>query len=188
MIGDRILLHACCGPCALTPVPSLRALGLEITVLFYNPNIHPLTEYLRRREGMEQVAARMELAVIFKDDEYDPRTYLRQTAHQEEDRCVHCYRLRLKRTLDIARSGGFAFFSTTLLYSRYQKHETIAEVGRELAGAGPVRFHYQDFREGWTEGIRLSREWGIYRQPYCGCIYSEWERYRSRLAPARSDG
>jgi epoxyqueuosine reductase len=179
----RILLHVCCGPCALTPVARLRAQGLEVTALFYNPNIHPLTEYLRRREGLEQVAARMDLPVIFKDDEYDPRTFLRMVAHQEENRCPSCYHLRLERTLAVARSGDFDLFSTTLLYSRFQKHEAIAEVCRGLSGSGPVRFHYEDFREGWKEGIRISKEWGIYRQPYCGCLFSEWERYRSKLCP-----
>jgi epoxyqueuosine reductase len=184
----RILLHVCCGPCALTPVPRLRAQGLEVTALFYNPNIHPLTEYLRRREGLEQVAARLELPVIFTDDEYDPAVFLRTIVHREEQRCRHCFRLRLERTLSAARSGGFDRFSTTLLYSRHQDHESIAEVGRALAGAGPVRFHYQDFRDQWSEGVRISREWSIYRQPYCGCIYSEWERYRSRLGSGRDQG
>jgi epoxyqueuosine reductase len=183
MSGTRILLHACCGPCSLTPVPLLQARGMEVTALFYNPNIHPLTEYLRRREGMEQAAARLGIEAVFLDGEYDPTTFLRRVVHHEEGRCPICYRMRLERTLAHAVQGGFDCFSTTLLYSRFQDHEAIARVASELAGAGSVRFHYEDFRTGWKEGIRLSREYGIYRQPYCGCLYSEVQRYRSRLAP-----
>lgn len=172
----RILLHICCGPCAIFPVQSLQDQGYEVTGFFFNPNIHPASEYLRRKEGLMQVAERLGFRVIFKDDEYRPQDYFRQVAFREANRCLLCYQMRLERAREIALHGRFGYFSTTLLYSKFQKHEVIATLGRDIAGGGRARFLYQDFREGWSAGIERSKEWGIYRQDYCGCLYSECER------------
>lgn len=100
---------------------------------------------------------------------------------REANRCLSCYALRLERTLSIARRGKFDAFTTTLLYSKFQKHDVIQALGRDLAAGSDPDFHYQDFRTGWSQGIALSKEWGIYRQRYCGCLYSEFERYRPEL-------
>ncbi len=181
MSDKRILLHICCGPCAIYPVRQLKQQGYEVVGLFYNPNIHPLTEYLRRREGVEQVAKRLSIQVIFKDQEYDPGTFLRRVVYREANRCFYCYHLRLERTLSIARHGGFEAFSSTLLFSKQQYHDRVASLGRDLAGGGQTRFLYQDFRAGWPEGAETSKQWGVYRQQYCGCIYSEAERYAKDL-------
>ena len=177
----RILLHICCGPCAIAPVRSLMERGFEVTGLFHNPNIHPLMEYRRRRDGLAQVAARLGFKVLYKDDEYVPRQWFRAVAQREDNRCFHCYAMRLERTASIARRGGFDCFSTTLLYSKFQKHEMIAGLGRDMAGGGKCAFHYEDFRTGWKEGIEASKDWGVYRQQYCGCLYSENERYANEL-------
>ncbi|MDY7002279.1 MAG: epoxyqueuosine reductase QueH, partial [Thermodesulfobacteriota bacterium] len=174
----KILLHVCCGPCALYPVRTLRDQGFEVTGLFYNPNIHPLMEYVRRRDALREVADKLDLPVIYKDEEYDPARYFREVAFREANRCFHCYFMRLERTASIARRGKFDAFTTTLLYSKFQKHDQIVQLGLDLAGGGELKFHSQDFREGWKQGIDLSREWGIYRQQYCGCLYSEIERYQ----------
>ena len=182
----RVLLHICCGPCTIHPVEALRAEGHEVTGLFYNPNIHPLTEYLRRREALAQVAERLDLTVIYKDGEYDPQRYFREVSHREPNRCFHCYGLRLERARQIASRGGFDAFTSTLLYSKLQKHEVIADLGRDLAGGGSPAFLYRDFREGWRHGIETSKAWGIYRQQYCGCLYSEFERFKPRLAEAQA--
>jgi len=186
--AKRILLHMCCGPCSISVVRALLGEGYAVTGFFYNPNIHPLVEYLKRREGAARTADRLGIPVIFKDDEYDPAVYLRETAFREANRCFHCYRLRLERTLSIARRGRFDFFSSTLLYSKMQKHEVIRDLGRDLAGSGNTGFLYRDFRTGWKEGIATSKDWGIYRQQYCGCIHSEFERYRGELASLGEDG
>lgn len=154
---------------------------MGVTGFYYNPNIHPLQEYLRRREGVVQVAERLGIDVIFKDGEYDPQLWFRGVAFRESNRCLPCYSLRLERTLSIARRGGFDAFTTTLLYSKFQKHDVIRALGTDMAAGSGVDFFYQDFRLGWSEGISRSREWGIYRQQYCGCLYSEFERYRSEL-------
>jgi len=177
----RILLHMCCGPCAIAPVRALMAEGYEVTGLYYNPNIHPLMEYKRRRDALAEVAARLGFKVIYKDADYDPKAWFRAVAQREDNRCFHCYAMRLERTAQMARRGKFDCFSTTLLYSKFQKHEMIAQLGRDMAGAGQCGFLYQDFREGWKEGIETSKDWGVYRQQYCGCLYSENERYAREL-------
>ncbi len=114
---------------------------------------------------------------VMREEGYPLEGFLRQVAFREEDRCRHCYRLRLVRTAQIAKSGGFSAFTTTLLYSRFQKHDLIRSIGEEVAGEYDIPFLYRDFREGWSEGVRISKALGLYRQPYCGCIYSEKERY-----------
>ena len=181
MAGEKILLHICCGPCAIYPIRSLQQQGFEVVGLYYNPNIHPLREYLRRREAASQVAQKLGIKLICKDDEYDPGRYLREVVHREPSRCFFCYRLRLERSLSIARRGGFEWFSSTLLSSARQKHEQIAELASSLAGGGSPAFFYQDFRAGRKEAMEISRQWEIYRQQYCGCLYSEWERYHKEL-------
>ena len=181
IMDKKILLHICCGPCAIYPVIWLKKQGYKVLGLYYNPNIHPLQEYLRRKEALQEVAARLEFKVIFKDEEYDPAGYLRQVVFREQNRCFHCYQMRLERTVAIARRGNFDYFTTTLLYSKFQKHEMIAGLARDLAGNTKARFLYVDFRKGWKQGIELSKEWEIYRQQYCGCIYSEFERYKKGI-------
>jgi predicted adenine nucleotide alpha hydrolase (AANH) superfamily ATPase len=172
----RLLLHICCGPCSITVVQGLREEGFAVTGLFYNPNIHPASEYLRRREGLVQVAARLDLPVIFLDREYDPALYLRETAFREQNRCFHCYRLRLERTLKVARRGGFPLFTSTLLYCRQQK----LDINRDLGALSPgvqnslslprLSVHLE-------KGYRALQSSDL-RQDYCGSILSEFERRR----------
>ena len=181
MTRPKILLHICCGPCAIYPVEELQKQGFDPVGLFYNPNIHPLQEYLRRKQGVQEVADHLGIKVIFRDEEYDPEKYFRHVVFRENMRCYHCYQMRLERTYSIASRGKFDFFSSTLLYSKFQKHERIVELGRSLAGEGKLRFYYLDFRQGWKYGVDKSKEWGIYRQQYCGCLYSEVERYSKEL-------
>lgn len=151
-----------------------------MTGLFYNPNIHPLMEYVKRRDGCLEVAEKLGVKVIVKDGEYKPQEWFRDMAYRENNRCFHCYARRLERTVQIAKKGNFDFFSTTLLYSKYQKHAEITALGYDLESA-KTKFLYHDFREGWQEGIEISKDWGIYRQQYCGCLYSENERYQKEL-------
>lgn len=177
----RVLLHVCCGPCALYPVRVLREEGFEVTGLFHNPNIHPAAEYLRRREAFAQAAAALDLPVIWLDGQYSPQAWFRAVAFREDNRCFHCHHLRLERTRDIASRGRFDGFTTTLLYSKRQKHDLIASLGRDLAAGGQAEFLYRDFRLGWQEGIDRSKAMGLYRQNYCACLYSELERHKRSL-------
>jgi predicted adenine nucleotide alpha hydrolase (AANH) superfamily ATPase len=186
----RVLLHICCGPCAIMPIRRLLDEGHELCGFFFNPNIHPLAEYLRRRAGALQVAEKYDIPLYFAADDdckdgYNTAAWL--DMHSPGDwsnplkRCPVCWEQRLKRTGDFALageggSGSFDAFSTSLLYSRRQRHDEIAELGRRLASKN-LAFLYRDFRKDWQEGIKVSKEWGIYRQQYCGCIFSENERY-----------
>ncbi len=182
----RILLHICCGPCAIMPVDDLRAGGHELRGLFYNPNIQPYTESRRRRQTLEQWARDQELPLIVQD-EYDPETWLRNVAWRESERCTPCLAQRLERAAAIAKKGGFEAFSTTLLYSIRQKHRLIKELGAAAGRRRGVEFLYRDWRPFWKEGIERSKAAGMYRQQYCGCIFSERDRYLGpRAGPARS--
>ena len=172
----KILLHICCAPCTIYPLRILRKEGNEVCGLFYNPNIHPYLEYRRRFDTLVSYAGEERLAVIW-EEAYPIEGFLRQVAFREEDRCRYCYHLRLSHAARIAKRERFDAFTTTLLYSRYQKHDLIREVAEDVAGSQGIPFLYRDFREGWSEGVRISKEKGMYRQPYCGCIFSEKERY-----------
>lgn len=181
---SRILVHICCGPCAITTVQTLQDEGHEVVGLFVNPNIHPATEYMRRRDGAREVAEKLGFKLIVRDEEYDPKAFLRAVAYREPNRCFHCYAMRLERTANIAENGGFDAYTTTLLYSKFQKHDLIRQLGQDLARA-KAPFLYRDFREGWKRGIEQSKDWGVYRQQYCGCIHSEFERYEKDLKGAK---
>ncbi len=172
----KILLHACCGNCAIFPVKALREANHEVTGYFHNPNIHPYQEYRRRLDTMREYAERTELPLIVID-EYGLVPFLQAVAHKPHSRCDHCYFSRLESTARYAAEHGYDAFSSSLLYSRYQNHENIRRFGEKLAGAYGLIFHYEDFRVGWQEGIATSKSMGLYRQQYCGCIYSEMDRY-----------
>lgn len=176
----RTLLHVCCGPCAIYPLRRLREQGHEVTGLFYNPNIHPFQEFSRRLDAVRQFAETSGFVVEF-DDRYGLQDYLRQVVFHEEERCPRCYEMRLVRTAEMAATEGFEAFTTTLLYSKYQNHRLLHERCEQLAEAHGVSFLYEDFRLGWQQGIDESIGMGLYRQPYCGCIYSEQERYDKRM-------
>jgi predicted adenine nucleotide alpha hydrolase (AANH) superfamily ATPase len=175
----NILLHICCGNCAIYPVQQLREQSHQLTGYFFNHNIHPYKEYCRRLETTREYAARVELPLLV-DDQYLLEKFLANVADNPERRCTYCYSSRLRKTAQKAAEGGFEAFSTSLLYSRYQNQEAIIDFGHELAREYNLVFVAQDFRPGWNEGIRISKEMGLYRQQYCGCIYSEKERYQPR--------
>jgi len=172
----RILLHTCCGPCAIYTVNRLREQGFEVTGFWYNPNVHPFTEHRNRLQAMQTLAQAMDLPLIVSEG-YEMIAYLRAVVGHEGDRCGDCFRLRLSKTAAVAREKGFSAFTTTLLISPYQKHELLRQIGEEVAREQGVEFHYEDFRPGFRDSHRLSRELNLYHQKYCGCIYSEWERY-----------
>lgn len=175
----KLLLHICCGPCATYPVPVLRDQGYEVMGYFFNPNIHPYTEYLKRREALQEYADKTELRVLF-DENYNPVEYFRAITFRESRRCMMCYSIRLEQAAHIAKKGKFDSFTTTLLVSKYQKHDLIKDLGEAIGRKYGVPFLYQDFREGFTQTGVISREMGLYRQQYCGCLYSEIERYAPR--------
>jgi len=176
-VANRILLHTCCGPCATYPVVRLREEGFAVTAFWYNPNIHPFSEHERRRETMQQFAAAVALEVI-EEPGYEMVEFLRSVAGQEafRERCRICYRMRLARTAQVAQRDGYDAFTTTLLISPYQDEDALREIGTTIGEAAGVPFHYERFRKGWNIRGKMAREYELYRQDYCGCIYSEYER------------
>jgi len=178
----RLLLHICCAPCAAYPVPALRALAPQIAGFFFNPNIQPEDEHARRLDALERFAPALGLDLVVAAGP-GPESWSAAVAGRGEDRCRHCYELRLRATAREARRSGCDAFSTTLLYSIHQKHELIRAVAAEVASAEGVPFLYRDLREGWAEGGRSYRASGLYRQRYCGCLPSKQERDAHRRAP-----
>jgi len=176
----KLLLHCCCGPCAVYPVDSLREKDIAVTGFFYNPNIHPFKEFKRRLTTAEEYSKLVGINLI-SDKNYGLIKFLRAVVNKENKRCLYCYRERLEKTIQKAEEEKFDSFSTTLLYSRYQNHNKIIKICEELSEDYSVNFHYEDFRVGWHTGIKKSIDLGLYRQPYCGCIYSEQERYDKSL-------
>jgi len=143
---------------------------------FSNPNIHPYQEYLRRKNALEDYSQEVDLRIIYEKG-YDLEGFLQNVVFREANRCLYCYHSRLKAAVTVARRGRFNYFTTTLLYSKFQKHEVIRSVGEGLGKEYGLPFLYRDFRDGWKEGIAISKELNMYRQEYCGCIYSEKKRY-----------
>ena len=178
----RILLHICCGPCAIYPAARLAEEGFAPSGFFYNPNIHPYQEYAKRLSSAREFAFRTGLSLQVRDG-YDLDEFLRRAAGKGAGRCEQCYRLRLDVAAAEARREGFPLVTTSLLYSKYQKHDLIRGVAREMAWEHGVELYYEDFRIGWREGIVESKAMGLYRQQYCGCIYSERDRYERAAAP-----
>ena len=178
----KILLHICCAPCVIYPLKTLRNEGLDIMGFFYRNNIHPYTECIRREETLKSYSASMDFKVIYQDG-YDLESFIRNVAFRESNRCDYCYHERLRSTALMAKRGKFDYFSTTLLYSKFQKHDALKSIGDAVGKSVGVKFYYDDFRKGWKEGVETSKSLKLYRQQYCGCIYSEKERYYKSKMP-----
>ena len=172
----KLMLHICCGPCAIYPVRILRKDANEVTGFFYRHNIHPYTECLKRQETLESYAKQIDLKVISQKD-YKLEEFLRNVTHREVNRCAYCYHDRLQSTALIAKRSRSDGFSTTLLYSKFQNHQLIRSIGEALGESIGIPFYYYDFRTGWKDGVVESKQMKMYRQSYCGCIYSEKERF-----------
>lgn len=152
---------------------------MDVTGFFYNPNIHPLTEFRKRLTTLQNFAE-FALLPLVVDQEYSLESFLRGALEKGQDRCLFCYRNRLERTFQKAVDMKVDAVTTTLLYSKYQRHASIREIGEELADVFHVPFLYRDFRAGWHQGIEESRLLNMYRQQYCGCIFSERDRFQGK--------
>ena len=180
----KTLLHICCAPCANQPIEVLRGDGMEVTGYWYNPNIHPFTEYRARRNTLRDYAPTIDLKLIEKDD-YGLRPFVREVAQDIAGRCVKCYEMRLFETARTAAEGGFDSFTSSLFISPYQNHELMREVAERAAAEYGVSFLYRDFRPYFKDGQNFAREHGFYMQKYCGCVFSEEERYlkKNKIIP-----
>jgi epoxyqueuosine reductase len=160
----------------------LKDQGFSVMGFFYPHNIHPYTEMKRRKDTLFSYADKIGLRVIAQEG-YNLEEFLRNTAFRENYRCLYCYHERLKAAALLARRGKFDFFTSTLLYSKFQKHELIKSIGEDVGKTVGIPFYYNDFRKGWKEGIAESKTLCMYRQQYCGCIFSEKERFAGKSLP-----
>lgn len=176
----KLLLHACCAPCLIYPYNLLRNQGIDVTVIFYNPNIHPFLEFKKRADSLLLYSQKEKFPLIFNNI-YGLSEFLRRVVFHENNRCTFCYEMRIESVALKAKELQFDTFSTTLLYSKYQKHDLIVSTCNSISKVKDIPFFYHDFREGWKNGINESITLNMYRQSYCGCIYSEQERYDKSL-------
>lgn len=172
----RLLLHICCAPCSVMCVETLRQEGIEPTGFWYNPNIHPVTEYKARKNTLIDYASKIHMRLIVEND-YGLRDFISHVSHDVDHRCGYCYLSRLEETARFAAENGYDAFSTTLLISPYQNHELIRKIGEAMAEKYGLVFLYRDFRPYFKEGQEKARAMGLYLQKYCGCIFSEEDRY-----------
>jgi epoxyqueuosine reductase len=178
----KILLHICCGPCTIYPAETLSTLGHHVRGFFFNPNIHPYQEFQRRAATLEEYSRKIGLPIIW-DRSYHLEEFLRNVVFREQDRCQFCYYMRLKATARVARGGKFDAFTSTLLYSKFQNHDLIRQLAQQVVQEVGIPFYYVDFRKGWSAGMAKAKKMGLYKQQYCGCIFSERDRF---LHPSRS--
>ena len=176
----KTLLHCCCAPCSVSCIQQLRAEGIEPVAYWYNPNIHPYQEYKARRDTLMAYAPTIGMELIVEED-YGLREFVRAVAEDIAHRCAHCYRLRLEHTAAYAAAHGYGSFTSTLFVSPYQNHELMRAIAEEAAAKYGVTFLYRDFRPGFRAGQAEAREKEFYMQKYCGCIFSEEDRYQKQI-------
>lgn len=172
----RLLLHICCAPCSVACIRQLRAEGIEPVGFWYNPNIHPVQEYKQRKNTLTDYAASIHMPLVVEND-YGLRGFIDHVYPDYAARCAWCYTCRLEETAVYAAANGFDAICTTLLISPYQKHELIRQIGEKAAKAHGIDFLYRDFRPYFKEGQEEAKALGLYRQKYCGCIFSEEDRF-----------
>ena len=189
----RLLLHSCCAPCSSYVLEYLSRY-FEITVFYYNPNIYPPEEFGKRVEEQKRLIAQLpaEHPISFLDGPYEPERFYEMARGLEQvpeggERCFKCYRLRLSETAEMARAGKYDYFTTTLSISPLKNAEKLNEIGGQLAKDYGVDYLYSDFkkRNGYKRSTELSREYGLYRQDYCGCVFSMRERRAQQEAAAK---
>lgn len=173
----RLLMHTCCAPCSVYCISELRKEGIEPTLYWYNPNIHPYKEYEARRDCLKVYSEKINIEAIF-EDEYGLDEFCKNVSNNIDARCVnYCYPIRLRKTFEYAKEHGYTHVTTTLLYSIYQRHDFIKKLMEQYSKEYGVEFLYRDFRFGFWEGHNKAVEEGLYMQKYCGCVYSEESRY-----------
>ena len=176
----KLLMHTCCAPCSVYCIDTLREEGIEPTIYWYNPNIHPYMEYKARRDTLKEYAESLKLNAIF-DEDYGLDDFCKNVVGDLQNRCKnYCYPVRLRKTFEYAKANGYDAVTTTLLYSIYQNHDFIKDYMEKLSDEFEIEFLYRDFRVGFREGQTKARELGLYMQKYCGCIFSEEMRYYNR--------
>lgn len=176
----KVLLHCCCAPCSVSAINPLKDEGFTPVAFWYNPNIHPFKEYEARRDCLIEYAKQNELETKVLED-YGLRSFVKNVADNIENRCKYCYEHRLEQTAKYAAENGYKYFTSTLLASLYQDHEASKNAGFRYAEKYGIEFLYRDFRPNFRNGNQTAREIGLYMQKYCGCIFSEEDRYSKQI-------
>lgn len=180
----NLLLHSCCAPCSSHVIETLTPY-FNITVLYYNPNIEPLEEYEKRKEEeikfINRYPSKNKLEFLNCDHENEQFKAISKGLEQEREggaRCIKCYYLRLEKTAKIAKEKNFDYFATTLTVSPLKNSKKLNEIGEYLSKKYDIKYLYSDFKkkEGYKHSIEMSKEYGLYRQDYCGCIFSKKQR------------
>ncbi len=176
MCSMKLLMHICCSNCSIYPLEIFLYKGIDVQGLWYNPNIHPFTEYTNRLDSLIKLQKIWNLDIEYIDD-YPLNDFLKSIVSREGKRCEICYLIRLEKSAETAKKMKLDGFTTSLLASPYQKFDMILKIGQDIGKKHGIQFYYDDLRNGWNISKGLSIEFGLYRQKYCGCIYSEMERY-----------
>ena len=180
----KLLLHACCAPCSSYVLEYLSEF-FEITIYYYNPNIHPENEYIRRINELQKFLTEFKPKnkVNLVEETYNPLEYFNEikgleNLGEKSERCYKCYKLRMEKAVEYAKKNNYDYFTTTLSISPYKKSDWINEIGGMLEYKHNVKYLYADFKKknGYKRSLELSKKYGLYRQDYCGCIYSKQER------------
>ena len=179
----KVLMHTCCAPCSVYCIKTLKEENIKPDLFWFNPNIHPYTEYKARRDCLIEYSKRddVDLNLIIKDD-YGLDEFCRNVVGSLNTRCIdYCYKVRLEETVKFAKENGYDAFTSTLFVSIYQNHEEMKRICEELSEKYDIEFLYRDFRVGFREGQNEARQQGLYMQKYCGCIFSEEDRYSKQI-------
>ena len=172
----KLLLHICCGPCSAACIKVLREQNIDITGYWYNPNIHPYKEYEKRMNALKEYSKMVNLKVIY-NDYYGLREFTKNVVDRLSTRCEYCYYSRMENAVKYAKENGYDAFTSTLFISPYQKHDLLKRICEELSQKYDIEFKYIDFRPYYYEGKNMFHKTGLYMQKYCGCVFSEDERY-----------
>ena len=173
----KVLLHTCCAPCSVYCIQDLEKDNIDFDLYWYNPNIHPYIEYQMRKKTLEEYSKLINHKVIF-EDEYGLKEFCKNVINSLGTRCTdYCYRVRLEQTAKYAKENNYTAITTTLLVSPYQQTDKIIEIGKEIAKKYNLEFLVRDFKKGFRQGQAEARALGLYMQKYCGCVFSEEDRY-----------
>lgn len=176
----KILLHCCCAPCSVSCVEPLKAMGCDITAFWYNPNIHPFKEYEARRDCLIGYMESLGVPLVVRE-KYGLDDFVKNVAADIPNRCGYCYTERLSAAAEYAADNGYDGFTSTLFASIYQDHEGMKITAEKCGAKYGIEFFYEDFRHNFREGNKKAREMGLYMQKYCGCVFSEEDRYRRQI-------
>lgn len=178
----KLLMHTCCAPCSVYCIDSLRNEGIDPDLYWYNPNIHPYMEYKTRRDTLIEYAKLININNLIINEDYGLKAFCKNVIDDLDNRCVnYCYKVRLEQTVKFAKENGYDAFTSTLFVSPYQNHEEMKRICEKLAEEYNIEFLYRDFRIGFRDGQAKARELGLYMQKYCGCVFSEEQRYQDRI-------